>query len=90
MRITGPDTIEIRAPRRIPQAQIDDFIERHQAWIEKHILYINCRMMSMLFRNIFVKHNMDGIGTTIFSIAGTVLVLGAAAVIFARRKAEQE
>ena len=31
-----------------------------------------------------------GIGTTIFYIAGAVLVLGAAAVILARRKAEQE
>ena len=40
MRITGPDTVEIRAPRRMPQAQIDDFIERHQAWIEKHIARI--------------------------------------------------
>jgi fimbrial isopeptide formation D2 family protein/LPXTG-motif cell wall-anchored protein len=31
-----------------------------------------------------------GIGTTIFYIAGIVLVLGAAAIIIARRKAEQE
>lgn len=31
-----------------------------------------------------------GIGTTIFYVAGIVLVLGAAAVIIARRKAEQE
>ncbi|MBR3016359.1 MAG: LPXTG cell wall anchor domain-containing protein [Clostridia bacterium] len=31
-----------------------------------------------------------GIGTTIFYIVGAVLVLGAAAVILARRKAEQE
>ena len=30
-----------------------------------------------------------GIGTTIFYIAGLVLVLGAAAIIIARRKAEQ-
>ena len=30
-----------------------------------------------------------GIGTTIFYIAGIVLVLGAAAIIIARRKAEQ-
>ena len=40
MRITGPDAVEIRAPRRMPQAQIDDFFERHQAWIEKHIARI--------------------------------------------------
>ena len=40
MRITGPDTVEIRAPRRMPQAQIDDFIERHQAWLEKRIARI--------------------------------------------------
>ncbi len=31
-----------------------------------------------------------GIGTTIFYVAGIVLVLGAAAIIIARRKAEQE
>ncbi len=31
-----------------------------------------------------------GIGTTIFYVVGIVLVLGAAAVIIARRKAEQE
>ena len=30
-----------------------------------------------------------GIGTTIFYVAGIVLVLGAAAIIIARRKAEQ-
>jgi predicted metal-dependent hydrolase len=40
MRITGPDTVEIRAPRRMPQAQIDDFIKRHRSWIEKHIARI--------------------------------------------------
>ena len=37
MRITGPDSVEVRAPRRMPQAQINDFIERHRSWIEKHI-----------------------------------------------------
>ena len=31
-----------------------------------------------------------GIGTTIFYIAGAVLVLGAAAIVIARRKAEQQ
>ena len=40
IRITGPDSVEVRAPRRMPQAQINDFIERHQAWIEKHIARI--------------------------------------------------
>ena len=30
-----------------------------------------------------------GIGTTIFYIAGAVLMLGAAAIVLARRKAEQ-
>ncbi|MBR0407386.1 MAG: LPXTG cell wall anchor domain-containing protein [Clostridia bacterium] len=30
------------------------------------------------------------IGTTIFYVAGIVMVLGAAAIIVARRKAEQE
>ena len=37
MRVTGPDTVEIRAPRNIPQPQIDDFVRRHQAWLEKHL-----------------------------------------------------
>lgn len=37
MRVTGPDTVEIRAPRSTPQAQIDDFIRRHQAWLEKRL-----------------------------------------------------
>ena len=37
MRITGPDSVEVRAPLGMPQSQIDDFIERHQAWIAKHI-----------------------------------------------------
>ena len=40
MRITSPDAVEIRAPRRMPQSQINDFIERHQSWIEKHIARI--------------------------------------------------
>ncbi len=40
MRITGPDTIEIRAPRRMPQSQINVFIERQQTWIEKHMARI--------------------------------------------------
>ena len=40
MRITSPDAIEIRAPRRMPKSQIDDFIEQHQTWIEKHIARI--------------------------------------------------
>ena len=40
MRITGPDAVEIRAPRRMPHAQIYDFIERHLAWLEKHIARI--------------------------------------------------
>ena len=37
-----------------------------------------------------VLPSTGGIGTTIFYVAGIVLVLGAAAVIIARRKAEQE
>ncbi len=37
-----------------------------------------------------VLPSTGGIGTTIFYIAGIVLVLGAAAIIIARRKAEQE
>jgi len=31
-----------------------------------------------------------GIGTMIFYVAGIVMVLGAAAIVIARRKAEQE
>ncbi len=37
MRVTGPDTVEIRAPRETPQSQIDDFVKRHRAWLEKHL-----------------------------------------------------
>ena len=37
-----------------------------------------------------VLPSTGGIGTTIFYIAGIVLVLGAAAIIIARRKAEQQ
>ncbi len=37
-----------------------------------------------------VLPSTGGIGTTIFYVAGIVLVLGAAAIIIARRKAEQE
>ena len=40
MRIIGPDAVEIRAPRKMPQSQINDFIERHRSWIEKHIARI--------------------------------------------------
>ena len=36
-----------------------------------------------------VLPSTGGIGTTIFYIAGAVLVLGAAAIVIARRKAEQ-
>ena len=37
MRITGPDAVEVRAPREMPQSQIDDFIKRHRTWLEKRL-----------------------------------------------------
>jgi len=43
MRITGPNAVEIRAPRNMPQAQIDHFIQQHQAWMEKHLGMVNRR-----------------------------------------------
>ena len=43
MRITGPNAVEIRAPKTMPQAQIDDFILQHQAWLDKHLGVVNRR-----------------------------------------------
>ena len=43
MRITGPNAVEIRAPKTMPQAQIDDFIRQHQAWLDKHLGMVNRR-----------------------------------------------
>ena len=37
LRVTDPDAIEVRAPRRVSQAQIDAFIRQHAGWIEKHL-----------------------------------------------------
>ena len=37
MRIIGPDSVEVRAPQSMPQSQIDAFIKRHHAWLEKHL-----------------------------------------------------
>ncbi|MBR5111358.1 MAG: M48 family metallopeptidase [Clostridia bacterium] len=43
MRITGPDAVEIRAPKTVSQAQIDDFIREHRAWLDKHMQIVNQR-----------------------------------------------
>ena len=43
LRITGPGAAEIRAPRSVTQAQIDDFIRQHQAWLDKHMAIVNRR-----------------------------------------------
>ncbi len=43
MRITGPNAVEIRAPRSMSQVQIDDFIRQHQAWLDKHLGVVNQR-----------------------------------------------
>ena len=43
MRITGPNAVEIRAPRTMSQAQIDGFIQQHQAWLDKHMGIVNQR-----------------------------------------------
>ena len=47
---------------------------------------MNCRTLSIALW----FFSTGGIGTTIFYVAGIVLVLGAAAIVIARRKAEQE
>ena len=36
LRLTGPDSAEVRAPLATPQSQIDDFLRRQASWIEKH------------------------------------------------------
>ncbi|MBR3108365.1 MAG: M48 family metallopeptidase [Clostridia bacterium] len=43
MRVTGPNEVEIRAPRSMRQAQIDDFIRQHEAWLSKHLSIVNQR-----------------------------------------------
>ena len=49
------------------------------------LFYMNCRTLSIALW----FFSTGGIGTTIFYVAGIVLVLGAAAIVIARRKAEQ-
>ncbi len=41
IRIISPDTVEIRAPHRMTQAQIRDFIERHRTWLNKHLTRVS-------------------------------------------------
>ena len=43
MRITGPGAVEIRAPKTVSQAQIDEFIRQHQAWLDKPMAIVNRR-----------------------------------------------
>ena len=43
MRITGPNQVEIRAPRSATKSQIDDFIRQHQSWLDKHLAIVNQR-----------------------------------------------
>ena len=43
MRITGPNAVEVRAPRSMTQAQIDDFIRHHRGWLDKHLAVVNQR-----------------------------------------------
>ncbi len=37
LRVTGPHAAEIRAPADMPREQIDDFLNRHRAWLEKRL-----------------------------------------------------
>ena len=47
-------------------------------------LYIKCRLLSITI------YFSGGIGTTIFSVSGPILVLGAGAILIACRKADAE
>ena len=37
MRVKGPGQVEVRAPRAMPRAQIDQFIQSHRNWLQKHL-----------------------------------------------------
>lgn len=37
MQIHGDLTVAVRAPMRMPKAQIDRFVEQHESWIAKHL-----------------------------------------------------
>ena len=43
MRITGPNQVEIRAPRTATKSQIDGFIRQHQSWLDKHLAIVKQR-----------------------------------------------
>ena len=43
LRVTGPNTAEIRAPRQMPQAEIDAFLRKNTAWLEKHLALMTQR-----------------------------------------------
>ena len=43
LRITGPNAVEIRAPKTVSQAQIDDFLRQHKSWLDKHMAIVNQR-----------------------------------------------
>ena len=37
IRVIGPDALEVRAPQRLTQKQIEDYLRQNTAWIEKHL-----------------------------------------------------
>ena len=37
LRVVGPDALEVRAPLRLSQRQIEDYLRQNAAWIEKHL-----------------------------------------------------
>ena len=38
LRVTGPDSAEVRAPRLMPKSQIDAFVRQKEGWLQKHLL----------------------------------------------------
>ena len=37
VQIAGPNAVTVRAPRRMPQSEIDRFLTSHLDWIQKHL-----------------------------------------------------
>ena len=37
IRVIGPDALEVRAPQRLTQKQIEDYLRQNISWIEKHL-----------------------------------------------------
>ena len=37
LRVTGPGSVEVRAPRRAAKSQIASFVRRHEGWLQKQL-----------------------------------------------------